>query len=72
MLKQKSGCVVSITAALADWPIAGLNDSISMITKGGLNAATVVEAVLYLAQAGHVSERFSTWMVPLRVVGGKK
>ena len=40
MLKQKSGCVVTITAALADRPIAGTNGSVSMITKGGLNAAT--------------------------------
>src|ERR1700691_1464842 len=102
MLKQKSGCVVSITAALADRPIAGENGSISMITKGGLNSATqnlavefakdgirfnavapgvvdtpmqrnapndsasqatmkkatvkdIVDAVLYLAQADHVS-----------------
>jgi NAD(P)-dependent dehydrogenase (short-subunit alcohol dehydrogenase family) len=102
MLKQKSGCVVTISAALADRPIAGENGSISMITKGGLNAATrslaveyakdgirfnavapgevdtpmhpsdpndstarpavkratvedIVEAVLYLAKAGHVS-----------------
>jgi NAD(P)-dependent dehydrogenase (short-subunit alcohol dehydrogenase family) len=102
MLKQKSGCVVSITAALADRPIAGVNGSISMITKGGLNSATqnlaieyakdgirfnavapgevdtpmhkndptdstsqfatqkatvkdIVDAVLYLAKAGHVS-----------------
>jgi NAD(P)-dependent dehydrogenase (short-subunit alcohol dehydrogenase family) len=102
MLKRKSGCVVSITAALADRPIAGENGSISMMTKGGLNAATqnlaieyakdgirfnavapgvvdtpmhrsdpsdstpqpamkkatvedIVDAVLYLAQAGHVS-----------------
>ncbi len=102
MLKQKSGCVVSITAALADRPIAGENGSVSMITKGGLNSATqnlaieyakdgirfnavapgvvdtpmhqndpkdstlqlamkkatvkdVVDAVLYLVQAGHVS-----------------
>ena len=102
MLKQKSGCVVCITAALADRPIAGENGSISMITKGGLNSATqnlaieyakdgirfnavapgvvdtpmhrndpndstlqpaikeatvkdIVDAVLYLAQAGHVS-----------------
>ncbi|MFZ0143220.1 MAG: SDR family oxidoreductase [Candidatus Sulfotelmatobacter sp.] len=102
MLKQKSGCVVSITAALADRPIAGENGSISMITKGGLNSATqnlaveyandgirfnavapgevdtqmhpddpndsslqparkkatikdIVDAVLYLAQAGHVN-----------------
>jgi NAD(P)-dependent dehydrogenase (short-subunit alcohol dehydrogenase family) len=102
MLKQKSGCVVSITAALADRPISGTNGSVSMITKGGLNSATqnlaieyakdgirfnavapgvvntpmhpddaydstlqpamkkatvkdIVDAVLYLAQAGHVS-----------------
>ena len=102
MLKQNSGCVVSITAALADRPIAGVDGSVSMITKGGLNAATqnlaieyardgirfnavapgevdtpmhqndpddstlqpamkkatvkdIVDAVLYLAQAGHVS-----------------
>lgn len=40
MLKQKSGCVVSITAALADRPIEGVNGSVSMITKGGLNSAT--------------------------------
>ena len=102
MVKQKSGCVVSITAALAERPIAGENGSISMMTKGGLNSAIqnlaveyakdgirfnavapgevdtlmhgndpndsalqsavkkttvkdVVDAVLYLAQAGHVS-----------------
>ena len=96
MLKQKSGCVVTITAALADRPIAGEYGSVSMITKGGLNSATqnlaieyakdgirfnavapgevdtpmhsndpngskkatvkdIVDAVLYLTQAGHVS-----------------
>jgi NAD(P)-dependent dehydrogenase (short-subunit alcohol dehydrogenase family) len=47
MLKQKSGCVVSITAALADRPIAGENGSISMMTKGGLNSATQNLAVEY-------------------------
>jgi NAD(P)-dependent dehydrogenase (short-subunit alcohol dehydrogenase family) len=93
---------VSITAALADRPIAGENGSVSMITKGGLNSAIqnlaveyakdgirfnavapgevdtpmhrnepndatlqpvvkrasikdIVDAVLYLARAGHVS-----------------
>jgi len=100
MLKQKSGSVVTITAALADRPIAGENASVSMITKGGLNTVTrslaieyakdgirfnavapgivdtplhqddpkdptlqmkmatvkdVVDAVLYLVEAGHVS-----------------
>ena len=47
MLKQKSGCVVSITAALADRPIAGENGSISMMTKGGLNSATQNLAIEY-------------------------
>jgi NAD(P)-dependent dehydrogenase (short-subunit alcohol dehydrogenase family) len=47
MLKQKSGCVVSISAALADRPIADTNGSVSMITKGGLNAATQNLAVEY-------------------------
>jgi len=100
MLKQKAGSVVTITAALADRPIAGENASVSMITKGGLNTVTrslaieytkdgirfnavapgivdtplhqddpkdptlqmrmatvkdVVDAVLYLVEAGHVS-----------------
>ncbi len=47
MLKQKSGCVVTITAALADRPIAGENSSISMMTKGGLNSATQNLAIEY-------------------------
>jgi NAD(P)-dependent dehydrogenase (short-subunit alcohol dehydrogenase family) len=47
MLKQKSGCVVSITAALAVRPIAGVNGSVSMITKGGLNSATQNLAIEY-------------------------
>jgi NAD(P)-dependent dehydrogenase (short-subunit alcohol dehydrogenase family) len=47
MLKQKSGCVVSITASLADHPIAGVNASVSMITKGGLNAVIRSLAIEY-------------------------
>jgi len=47
MLKQKSGCIVSITAALADRPIAGVNGSVSMMTKGGLNSATQNLAIEY-------------------------
>jgi NAD(P)-dependent dehydrogenase (short-subunit alcohol dehydrogenase family) len=47
MLKQQSGSVVSITAALADRPIAGVNGSVSMITKGGLNAAIQNLAIEY-------------------------
>ena len=47
MLKRQSGCVVTISAALADRPIAGVNGSVSMITKGGLNAATQNLAIEY-------------------------
>jgi NAD(P)-dependent dehydrogenase (short-subunit alcohol dehydrogenase family) len=47
MLKQKSGNVVSITAALADQPIAGVNASVSMITKGGLNSVIRSLAIEY-------------------------
>ena len=50
MLKQKSGNVVTITAALADNPIAGVNASVSMITKGGLNAITRSLAIEYAKQ----------------------
>ena len=47
MLKQKSGNVVTISAALADQPIAGINASISMMTKGGLNTVTRSLAIEY-------------------------
>jgi NAD(P)-dependent dehydrogenase (short-subunit alcohol dehydrogenase family) len=47
MLKQKSGNVVSITASLADQPIAGVNGSVSMITKGGLNTVIKSLAIEY-------------------------
>jgi NAD(P)-dependent dehydrogenase (short-subunit alcohol dehydrogenase family) len=42
MLSQGAGgSVTTITAALADNPIAGVPSSIPMITKGGLNAITI-------------------------------
>ena len=47
MLRQKSGNVVTVTAALADNPIAGVNASVSMITKGGLNTVTRSLAIEY-------------------------
>jgi len=50
MLKQKSGNVVSITASLADQPIAGVNASVSMITKGGLNTVIRSLAIEYAKQ----------------------
>ena len=47
MLKQRSGNVVTISAALADQPVAGVNASVSMITKGGLNSVTRSLAIEY-------------------------
>jgi NAD(P)-dependent dehydrogenase (short-subunit alcohol dehydrogenase family) len=47
MLKQKSGNVVSITAALVDQPVAGINASVSMMTKGGLNTVIRSLAIEY-------------------------
>jgi NAD(P)-dependent dehydrogenase (short-subunit alcohol dehydrogenase family) len=47
MLKQKAGAVVSITASLADQPIAGVNAAVPMITKGGLNAVIKSLAIEY-------------------------
>jgi NAD(P)-dependent dehydrogenase (short-subunit alcohol dehydrogenase family) len=56
MLAQKSGgSVVSITAALADNPIAGVNASIAMITKGGLNAITRSLAIEYAKEGIRVN-----------------
>jgi NAD(P)-dependent dehydrogenase (short-subunit alcohol dehydrogenase family) len=48
MLSQGAGgSVTTITAALADNPIAGMPASIPMITKGGLNAITLSLASEY-------------------------
>jgi NAD(P)-dependent dehydrogenase (short-subunit alcohol dehydrogenase family) len=56
MLAQKSrGSVVSITAALADNPIAGVNASVAMITKGGLNAMTRSLAIEYAKEGIRVN-----------------
>src|SRR5712675_1730322 len=45
--QRTGGSIVSITAALADHPIAGVTASLSMITKGGLNAAVRSLALEY-------------------------
>jgi NAD(P)-dependent dehydrogenase (short-subunit alcohol dehydrogenase family) len=51
MQAQKTGgSVVTITAALADNPIAGVTASLSMITKGGLETVTRHLAMEYAEQ----------------------
>jgi NAD(P)-dependent dehydrogenase (short-subunit alcohol dehydrogenase family) len=48
MLAQKSGgSIVSITATIADHPIAGVPASVPMITKGGIDAITRSLAMEY-------------------------
>jgi NAD(P)-dependent dehydrogenase (short-subunit alcohol dehydrogenase family) len=47
MLKQKSGCVVTISASLVDQPFVGEKASVSMMTKGGLNSVTRSLAIEY-------------------------
>ena len=46
-MQKSGGSVVSITASLADNPIAGVNASIPMITKGGIDAITRSLAIEY-------------------------
>jgi len=45
--QKRGGSIVSISAALVDNPIAGEPASLSMMTKGGLNAATRSLAMEY-------------------------
>src|SRR5271169_5508125 len=47
LAKKSGGSIVSITASLADNPIAGVNASIPMVTKGGINAITRSLAIEY-------------------------
>jgi len=48
--QQTGGSVVTITAALADNPIAGVTASLSMITKGGVETITRHLAMEYAKQ----------------------
>lgn len=56
MLAQESGgSIVNITAAQVDHPIAGVDSSVAMITKGGLQAATRSLAMEYAKQGIRVN-----------------
>jgi NAD(P)-dependent dehydrogenase (short-subunit alcohol dehydrogenase family) len=56
MLAQNDGgSIVNITATAVDHPIAGLNGSIPMITKGGLEAVTRSLAMEYAKQSIRVN-----------------
>ena len=56
LLSQKSnGSVVSITATIADHPLAALTASVPMITKGGINAISRSLAMEYAKQGIRVN-----------------
>ena len=56
MLKQGSGgSIVTVTASLADHPMAGHNASVAMITKGGLNSITRSLAMEYAKEGIRVN-----------------
>jgi len=56
MLAQKTGgSIVNITSTMVDHPIAGINASVAMITKGGLEAATRSLAMEYGKQGIRVN-----------------
>jgi NAD(P)-dependent dehydrogenase (short-subunit alcohol dehydrogenase family) len=56
MLAQaRGGSIVTITASLADNPIAGVTAAVPMITKGGLNAVTHHLAMEYARQGIRVN-----------------
>ncbi|HTP67028.1 MAG TPA: SDR family oxidoreductase [Geobacteraceae bacterium] len=56
MLAQKSGgSIVNITSTMVEHPIAGVNASVAMITKGGIEAVTRSLAMEYAKQGIRVN-----------------
>jgi NAD(P)-dependent dehydrogenase (short-subunit alcohol dehydrogenase family) len=56
MLAQKSGgSIVNITSTMVDHPIAGVNATVPMITKGGIEAVTRSLAMEYMKQGIRVN-----------------
>lgn len=55
LTRQRPGSVVTITASIADHPLAALPASVAMITKGGLNAISRSLALEYAKQGIRVN-----------------
>ena len=55
LAQQAGGSIVNITAAQVDHPIAGINATLPMITKGGIQAATRSLAMEYAKQGIRVN-----------------
>src|SRR4051812_46380903 len=50
LLQNTGGSVIAITSAMVEHPIAGVNASLAMVTKGGLDAITRSLAMEYAKQ----------------------
>ncbi len=50
MAQNRGGSIVSITTSLVDHPIAGVNASVAMLTKGGIEAMSKSIAMEYAGQ----------------------
>jgi NAD(P)-dependent dehydrogenase (short-subunit alcohol dehydrogenase family) len=86
--QQSSGSIVSITATIADHPLAALTASVPMITKGGINAISRSLAMEYAKQGIRVNavapgvvatpllkgvpEEFLHTLSPLGTIGASK
>ena len=55
LAQNKGGSVVSITATIADHPLAALTASVPMITKGGINSISRSLAIEYAKQGIRVN-----------------
>jgi NAD(P)-dependent dehydrogenase (short-subunit alcohol dehydrogenase family) len=56
MLKQKTGgSIVSITSSMVDHPILGVNASVPMVTKGGVDAISLSLAIEYVKEGIRVN-----------------
>jgi len=55
LAQQAGGSIINITASQADFPIAGINAVLPMITKGGLQTATRCLAMEYAKQGIRVN-----------------
>ena len=47
MLRQKSGCIINLSASLVDQPIAGVEAAVLIMVKGALHAVTRALAIEY-------------------------
>jgi NAD(P)-dependent dehydrogenase (short-subunit alcohol dehydrogenase family) len=55
LAQQSGGSIVSVTASIADHPLAALPASVAMITKGGINAASLSLAIEYASRGIRVN-----------------